>query len=82
MPRLAISKDEEMNRIIRGSIKNAQELQGVGVEKLSRLTGIPLSTLYHKIRNPESLNVRELRLIFRTLRYKEEEKERLGREAI
>lgn len=82
MPRLTVSKDEEMNRIIRGSIKNAQELQGVGVEKLSRLTGIPSSTLYHKIRNPESLNVRELRLIFKTLRYKEEEKERLGREAI
>ena len=82
MPKLSMSKDEEMDRIIRGSIKNAQELQGMNVGKLSKLTGIPVSTLYYKMRNPTEFNLGELRTIFRVLRYKDEEKERLAREAI
>lgn len=82
MPKLSISKDEEMNRIIRGSIKNAQEIQGMNVCKLSKLTGIPVSTLYYKMQNPTTFNIGELRTIFRVLRYKDEEKERLAREAI
>ncbi|WP_333813221.1 hypothetical protein [Muricomes intestini] len=82
MPKLAISKDEEMNRIIRGSIKNAQEIQGMNVSKLAKLTGIPVSTLYYKMQNPTTFNIGELRTIFRVLRYKNEEKERLAREAI
>ena len=82
MPKLAISKDEEMNRIIRGSIKNAQEIQGMNVSKLAKLTGIPVSTLYYKMQNPTTFNIGELRTIFWVLRYKNEEKERLAREAI
>ena len=82
MPKLAISKDEEMNRIIRGSIKNAQEIQGMNVSKLAKLTGIPVSTLYYKMQNPTTFNIGELRTIFRVLRYKNEEKERRAREAI
>lgn len=82
MPRLAVSKEEEMNRVIRGSIKGSIELQGMNVAKLSKLTGVPAPTLYQKIREPERFTVRELRAIFRVLRYSEEDKERIAREAV
>ena len=82
MPRLAINEDEKRNRIIRGSIKSAQEIQGMGVQKLAKLTGIPVSTLYWKLKNPTAFNVGELRTIFKALRYKDEEKERFAREGI
>jgi len=82
MPKLAVSKDEEMNRIIHGSIRNALILQGIGVQKLSKLTGIPESTLYEKIRCPEKLTFRESRIIFRVLKYTDEEKERIAREGL
>ncbi|MDY3109285.1 MAG: hypothetical protein SOW50_04135 [Lachnospiraceae bacterium] len=82
MPRLAVSENEKKDRILRGSIKNAQELQGLNAEKISRLTGIPKSTVYAKIRDPERLTIRELRLICGVLKYPDEEKERIGREAI
>ena len=82
MPRIAICEDERKNRILRGGIKNAQELQGIKVSKMSKLTGIPESTLYAKIREPSSFTIRELRLVYGVLKIPEEEKERLGREAI
>lgn len=82
MPKISVSKDEEMNRIIRGSIKNAQEIQGINVQKLAKLTGMPRSTMYYKIQHPENFTVGELRAVFKTLRYKGEEKERIAREAI
>lgn len=82
MPRLAVSTDEKKNRVLRGSIKNAQELQDVNIEKLSKLTGIPTSTLYAKIRDPACFTIRELRLVCKVLKYPDEEKERIAREAI
>ena len=54
----------------------------MNVSKLAKLTGIPVSTLYYKMQNPTTFNIGELRTIFRVLRYKNEEKERLAREAI
>lgn len=82
MPRLTVSKDEEMNRTLRGSIKYAQECQGMDVCKLSKLTGIPKSTLYRKIRNPDCFTVRELRTVFKVLKYGEEDKARFARDSI
>lgn len=82
MPKLSVSAEEQKNRVLRGSIKNAQELQGINVEKLSKLTGIPASTLYAKIRDPACFTIRELRLVCKVLKYPEEEKERIAREAI
>lgn len=82
MPRLAVSQDEQMNRVIRGSIKNGIELQGMDVPKVSKLTGIPESTLYQRLQYPGNFRVCELRLIFKVLRYKEDDKERFAREAI
>lgn len=76
------SRDEEKNRIIRGSIKEAQELRGMNVAKISLLTGIPQSTLYQRIQHPERFTVGELRAVFKVLRYKEEEKIHIAKEAI
>ena len=82
MPKLPISDLELKDRTLRGSIKNAQEIQGITVSKLSKSTGIPESTLYAKIRDPSCFTIRELRLVFKVLRYPVEEKERIGRETI
>ena len=82
MPRLSVSKDEEMNRALRGSIKYAQEVKGMDGLKLSKLTGIPKSTLYHKLKNPDRFTVRELRMVFKVLGYREDDKEKFARESI
>jgi len=82
MPRLAISEDKMQDRIIRASIKSAQEIQGMNIPKLSKLTGIPTSTLYWKLQNPAAFNIGELRTIFKALRYRDEEKERFARKGI
>lgn len=82
MPKVAVSVLETKNRVARGSIKNALEVQGMSVEKLSALTGIPKSTLHSKIREPEKFNVREMRLVFKALHFPAEEKERFARDAL
>lgn len=82
MSKLNANTEEGKNRIIRGSIKNAQSIQDINVSKLSKLTGIPASTLYQKMRNPEKFTIEELRIVFKVLRYRQEEKERIAREAI
>lgn len=78
MPRTAVGENEIKNRVLRGSIDNAKRLKDLGMDDLSALTGIPESTLYAKIREPDKFNLRELRLICKALRIPEEEKQRLG----
>ena len=82
MPRLAISEAEEKNRVIRGSIKNARELHAINMQALAKLTGIPVSTLYAKTKDPDTMTIRELRVICKALKYSVEEKERIAREAL
>lgn len=57
-------------------------MEGVSVEKLSKLTGIPKSTLYQRFSVPEDIRLGELREILKVLKIPEEEKERIGREVI
>ena len=78
MPITAVSENEIKNRVLRGSIDNARRLKDMGIDDLSNLTGIPESTLYAKIRDPNKFNLRELRLICKALKITEEEKRRLG----
>lgn len=82
MPRLTISRLEEQNRVIRGGIRNAQALQDMSIGKLSKLTGIPASTLYAKVRDPATFTIRELRDVYRVLKVPDAEKERLAREGM
>lgn len=82
MARKAVSVEERQNRVLQGSIENAKVLQDTEVPVISRLTGIPKSTLYAKIRSPDTFTVRELRLVFKALKYPVEEKERIAREAL
>ena len=78
MPRTAVGENEIKNRVLRGSIDNAKRLKDIGMDDLSALTGIPESTLYAKIREPDKFNLREVRLICKALRIPEEENQRLG----
>lgn len=81
MPKMLVNKTEEKNRILRGSIKNAKEIQGMNVPMLAKQTRIPESTLYAKIREPDTFTIRELRLVWKALKYTDVEKERVAREA-
>lgn len=80
--RLKVNESELRCRKLRGCIKNAQEIQGINTIKTAELTGIPVSTLYARLKNPDDFSVRELRDVFRVLKIPEKEKERIAREVI
>mgnify|MGYP007106310432 CR=1 FL=1 len=82
MPRLAISEEEKKNRSCIASIEYAQTMQQIGKIKLSKLTGIPYSTLCERFRHPDQIRIGELREICRVLRISEEDRGRIGREAL
>lgn len=46
MPKLKLSDRERQNRTLIAIIQSGKVMEGVSVEKLSKLTGIPKSTLY------------------------------------
>ncbi len=82
MPRLKPSQAEIQNRILIGSVENRMALMGYKKKDLARLTGMPASSFYRKIRDPGSLSIDEWRRINRVLRMPAEERERIGREAM
>ena len=82
MPKLKINESELRCRKLRGCIKNAQEIQGINTIKTAELTGIPVSTLYARLKTPDDFSVGELRAVFRVLKITSEEKERIAREVI
>jgi predicted transcriptional regulator len=82
MPKLKLSDRERQNRTLIAIIQSAKVMEGVSVEKLSKLTGIPKSTLYQRFSVPEDIRLGELREILKVLKIPEEEKERIGREVI
>lgn len=82
MPKLKLSDRERQNRTLIAIIQSAKVMDGVSVEKLSKLTGIPKSTLYQRFSVPEDIRLGELREILKVLKIPEEEKERIGREVI
>ena len=83
MPRSMVRNiPEEQNCIFRGSIKNLIELRRTNVAEVARKAGMKQSTLYAKIRDPAKFTQRELRVLYKTLQVPDDEKERLGREAM
>lgn len=83
MPRSMVRNiPEEQNCIFRGSIKNLMEIRRTNVAEVARKAGMKESTLYAKIRDPARFTLRELRGLYKALQIPDEEKERLGREAM
>lgn len=82
MPKLKLSDRERQNRTLIAIIQSGKVMESVSVEKLSKLTGIPKSTLYQRFGVPEDIRLGELREILKVLKIPEEEKERIGREVI
>lgn len=83
MPRSMVKNiPEEQNCIFRGSIKNLIELRRTTVAEVARKAGMKQSTLYAKIRDPAKFTLRELRGLYKALQVPDDEKERLGREAM
>lgn len=83
MPRSMVRNiPEEQNCIFRGSIKNLIELRRTNVAEVAKKAGMKQSTLYAKIRDPAKFTLRELRVLYKILQVPDDEKERLGREAM
>ena len=82
MPKLKISDREKQNRILLAIIQSGKTMEDINMGKLSKLTGIPKSTLYQRFSVPEDIRLGELREILKVLKIPEEEKERIGREVI
>lgn len=83
MPRSLVKNiPEEQNDILRGSIKNLMEIRRTNIQGLVKKTGIKRSTLYSRIQDPGKFTLRELRDLYKALQVPDEEKERLGREAM
>ena len=82
MPKLKISDRERQNRILLAIIESGKTMTAIDTQKLSKLTGIPPSTLYQRFGMPEDIRLGELREILRVLKISESEKERIGREVI
>lgn len=83
MPRSMVRNiPEEQNCIFRGSIRNQMEIRRISVQELAKKSGMKASTLYAKIRKPDTFTMGELRNIYKALQLPVEEKERLAREAM
>ena len=82
MPKLKISDKERQNRTLIAIIQSGKTMEDINMVKLSKLTGIPMSTLYQRLNAPEDIRIGELREILRVLKIPETEKERIGREVI
>jgi predicted transcriptional regulator len=63
------SKDEQFTRDIKACIKKT----GTNYNEVADAVGIGISTFYSKLRNPESITVRELRALIREINILEED---------
>lgn len=82
MPKLRISDKEKQDRTLLAIIQAGKTMEDINVAKMSKLTGIPQSTLYQRFSTPEDIRIGELREILRVLKISVAEKERIGREVI
>lgn len=82
MPKLKISDRERQNRILLAIIQSGKTMEDINMGKLSKLTGIPMSTLYQRLSQPDNIRISELREILRVLKITDEEKAKIGREVI
>ena len=82
MPKLKISDRERQNRILLAIIESGKTMTAIDTQKLSKLTGIPPSTLYQRLSQPDNIRISELREILRVLKITDEEKAKIGREVI
>lgn len=82
MPRIPPSENEMKNRILIGSIENRMRIMGYDKREVAKKSGFAESTFYYRLRQPETFSLRELRVVFKVLRYPAEEAEKILREAV
>lgn len=63
MPKLKTSERERQNRTLLAIIESGKTMTAIDTQKLSKLTGIPPSTLYQRLSQPDNIRIRELREI-------------------
>lgn len=67
--RKAVTKKDKRRDIIKGRARIA----GLGVKDIARRTGLSLSTLYRKLKNPDDLTLLDLDLIDSLVEFSDEE---------
>lgn len=82
MPKLKTSERERQNRTLLAIIESGKTMTAIDTQKLSKLTGIPPSTLYQRLSQPDNIRISELREILRVLKITDEEKAKIGRELL
>lgn len=82
MPRIPPSESEMRNRILVGSMENRMRIMGYGKRDVASKVGMPENTFYYRLRNPETFNVKELRKVFKILKYPAEEAEQILKQTI
>lgn len=82
MPRIPPSENEMRNRILIGSMENRMRIMGYEKREVARKSGMADSTFYYRLNHPETFSLRELRVIFKVLKYPGEEAEKILKEAI
>lgn len=84
MPKSMVTNTTEIqNRAIKGLIKDKMIRQGMATTKeLAVKIRMPASTLYMRMQKPETFQISEIRRICIALKFTEEEKERIAKEAI
>lgn len=83
MPRSMVTNTTEIqNRAIKGIIQSKMIRLGLKTKDLAVKIHMPESTMYLRMRNPDTFQVGELRRICTALKFTEEEKEQFAREAM
>ena len=77
MPKLKTSERERQNRTLLAIIESGKTMTAIDTQ-----TGIPPSTLYQRLSQPDNIRISELREILRVLKITDEEKAKIGREVI
>lgn len=64
MPRIRpLTENERKNRAFQEHLHGAMKAQGITYEQLARILGISVNTMYRKRNNPETLTLREMRIL-------------------
>lgn len=73
MPKVSIGqyaeKDKKFSRIIKGHM----EFEGINADKMALKASTSYNTHYSRLRNPENMTIRELRIYIQTLKIPEED---------
>lgn len=82
MPKILPNENDMKNRILIGSMENRMRIMGYEKREVARKSGIADSTFYYRLNHPDTFSLKELRAVFKVLKYPGDEAERILKEAV